>query len=234
MSPLSDLFTAPAGRLADVAQNALEVARFGGFETDEEPSPFEVVATRPVYRLRRYYPPAAVEKEGAGPPLMLVPPMMLAADIYDVAPSTSAVEILARNGVDPWVVDFGAPEHEEGGLERSLNDHVVALDEAIDLVREATGHDRIHIGGYSQGGMFCYQVAAYRRSRGIDSIVAFGSPVDTRGTLSFGLPEDTAIAVASFLAEHVFATSGVPAWMSRTGFRPVSYTHLTLPTICSV
>jgi putative long chain acyl-CoA synthase len=219
MSPLSDLFTAPAGRLADVAQNALEVARFGGFETDEEPSPFEVVATRPVYRLRRYYPPAPGEKEGAGPPLMLVPPMMLAADIYDVAPSTSAVEILARNGVDPWVVDFGAPEHEEGGLERSLNDHVVALDEAIDLVREATGHDRIHIGGYSQGGMFCYQVAAYRRSRGIDSIVAFGSPVDTRGTLSFGLPEDTAIAVASFLAEHVFATSGVPAWMSRTGFR---------------
>ena len=212
MSPLSDLFTAPAGRLADVAQNALEVARFGGFETDEEPSPFEVVSERPVYRLRRYFPPEpGAKKAKSRPALMLVPPMMLAADIYDVAPSTSAVEILARNGVDPWVVDFGAPEHEEGGLERSLNDHVVALDEAIDLVREATGHDRIHIGGYSQGGMFCYQVAAYRRSRGIDSIVAFGSPVDTRGTLSFGLPEDTAIAVASFLAEHVFAVSASDA-----------------------
>ena len=36
--------------------------------------------------------------------------------------------------------------------------------------------------------MFCYQVAAYRRSEGIDSVVVFGSPVDTRGTLSFGHP----------------------------------------------
>ena len=41
--------------------------------------------------------------------------------------------------------------------------------------------------------MFSYQVAAYRRSEGIDSIVVFGSPVDTRGTLSFGLPEEAAI-----------------------------------------
>ena len=107
--------------------------------------------------------------------------MMLDADVYDVAPSTSAVSILHEHGADPWVVDFGAPEREEGGLERSLNDHVLAIDEAIDRVREETGRDRIHIGGYSQGGMFCYQVAAYRRSEGIDSVVAFGSPVDTRG-----------------------------------------------------
>jgi putative long chain acyl-CoA synthase len=219
MSIFSDLITAPAGRLGEIAQNALEVARFGGFETEEEPSPYEVVATKPVYRLRRYFPPEPGAKADRRPPLMLVPPMMLSADIYDVAPSTSAVGILARHDVDPWVVDFGAPEHEEGGLERSLNDHVLAIDEAIDRIREETGHERIHIGGYSQGGMFCYQVAAFRRSRGIDSVIAFGSPVDTRGTLSFGLPEDAAIAVAAFLAENVFATSGVPAWVSRTGFR---------------
>ncbi len=218
MSLVEDLITAPAGRLGAAAQNALEVARFGGLETDEKSSPYEVVSTRPVYRLRRYFshPDAATVKR---PALLLVPPMMLSADIYDVAPSTSAVEILNRNGVDPWVVDFGAPEREEGGLERSLNDHVIAIDEAIDRVRAETGHDEIHIGGYSQGGMFCYQVAAFRRSKGIDSIVVFGSPVDTRGTLSFGLPEDAAIGAAAFLADHVFATSGVPAWMSRTGFR---------------
>ena len=221
MSFVPNLIAGPAGRLGAAAQNALEVARFGGLETGEESSPFEVVATRPVYRLRRYFAPGSENGGGDAaerPPLILIPPLMLDADIYDVAPATSAVEILHRNGVDPWVVDFGAPEREEGGLERSLNDHVLAIDEAIDRVREETGRDEVHIGGYSQGGMFCYQVAAYRRSQGIDSIVVFGSPVDTRGTLSFGLPEETAIGVAAFLAEHVFATSGVPAWLSRTGF----------------
>ncbi len=225
MALVDDLIAGPAARLGAAAQNALEVARFGGLETDEQPSPFEVVSTRPVYRLRRYFADAG---NGSGtsagarsrrPPLILIPPMMLDADIYDVAPSTSAVAILHEGGVAPWVVDFGAPEREEGGLERSLNDHVLAIDEAIERVRAETGRERVHIGGYSQGGMFCYQVAAFRRSEGIDSIVVFGSPVDTRGTLSFGLPEEAAIAAAAFLAEHVFATSGVPAWLSRTGFR---------------
>ena len=86
------------------------------------------------------------------------------------------------------MVDFGAPEREEGGLERTLTDHVLAVSDAVDRVREATGRD-VHLGGYSQGGMFCYQTAAYRRSDGIDSVITFGSPVDTRHGMPFGIPE---------------------------------------------
>ncbi len=41
-------------QLAAAAQNAVEVARFGGLDTDEEASPYEVVAQERVYRLRRY------------------------------------------------------------------------------------------------------------------------------------------------------------------------------------
>ena len=48
--------TSPLNRVGAAAQNALEVARFGGLETGEEASPFEVVAERPIYRLRRYFP----------------------------------------------------------------------------------------------------------------------------------------------------------------------------------
>ena len=91
--------------------------------------------------------------------------MMLAAEVYDVSPSSTAVGTLHANGVDPWVVDFGAPEREEGGLERNLTDHVLAVSDAVDRVREVTGRD-VHLGGYSQGGMFCYQAAALRRGEG--------------------------------------------------------------------
>ena len=188
------------------------MARFGGLETDEQPSPFEVVAERPVYRLRRYYPDSPV-----GPPVVLVPPMMLAADVYDVSPASSAVTVLHDHGSDPWVVDFGAPEHEEGGLERNLADHVVAVSDAIDRVRSITGSD-VHLGGYSQGGMFCYQAAAYRRGEGIASVITFGSPVDTRVALPLGIPEEVAESAAGVLA-GVFGRTAVPAWMSRTGFR---------------
>src|SRR5688500_15256555 len=183
MALVPDLITGPAGRLGAAAQNAIEVVRFGGLETDEEPSPYTVFAERPVYRLRRYFPPQ--RKRANVPAVLLIPPMMLSTEIYDVAPSTSAVSLLQAHGTEPWVIDFGAPEREEGGLERSLTDHVLAVSEAIDLIAEETGRE-VHIGGYSQGGMFAYQAAAYRRGESIASVIVFGSPVDTRGTLTFG------------------------------------------------
>ncbi len=216
MNPL-DALLSPVSRAGAAAQNALEVARFGGLETGEEASPYEVVATRPNYRLRRYFPPEKKSEE-RGSPVILVPPMMLAAEVYDVSPSATGVGTLHSQGVDPWVVDFGAPEHEEGGLERNLTDHVLAVSDAVDLVRKATGKDP-HLGGYSQGGMFCYQAAALRRGEGLASLITFGSPVDTAAAMPLGIPEDVATRIADILAVSPLARTAVPAWMSRMGFR---------------
>ncbi len=230
MDLLPKQITGPVGRIGNAAQNALEVARFGGLATDEEPSPYEVVSEQRVYRLRRYYAPTEDARKrtargngspraaGHGPPVLLVPPMMLAAEVYDVSPTTSAVTILRQHGADPWVVDFGAPEKEEGGLERTLADHVLAVSDAVDRVREETGQD-VHLAGYSQGGMFCYQTAAYRRGEGLSSLITFGSPVDTRLAMPFGLPEQLAAGAAGALADRVFRGWALPAWASRTGFR---------------
>ena len=114
------------------------------------------------------------------------------------------------------MIDFGAPEREKGGLERTLTDHVLAVSDAIDRVREVTGRD-VHLGGYSQGGMFVYQAAAYRRNDGLASLITFGSPVDTRLGMPFGIPGQLAVEVAEVLAV-LFRGGGVPAWFSRNGF----------------
>jgi putative long chain acyl-CoA synthase len=203
--------TAPVLRAGALAQNALEVARFGGLETGEQSSPYEVVARDPIHRLRRYY------GGNDGPPVVLVPPMMLAAEVWDVSPTASAVTTLHELGMDTYVVDFGAPEREEGGMERDLTDHVLAVSAAVDEARELTGRD-VHLGGYSQGGMFCYQTAAYRRSAGLASLITFGSPVDTRGAIPFGLPEEIVARAAGGLAGGI-GGQALPAWMSRLGFR---------------
>src|SRR5581483_7321830 len=121
-------------------------------------------------------------------------------------------------GIDPWVIDFGSPDRVEGGMERTLADHIVAVSEAIDTVRKATGQD-IHLAGYSQGGMWAYQTAAYRRSRDLASIIAFGSPVDTLAALPMGLPPNLAPAAAEFMADHVFSRIDIPSWLARTGFQ---------------
>jgi putative long chain acyl-CoA synthase len=215
---LPTLVTRPATRLGAAAQNALEVARFGGLETGEQPSPYEVAAEHRVYRLRRYFPRRRSKRAERAPPVLLVPPLMLAAEVYDVAPAASAVGVLAAHGVQPWVVDFGAPEREEGGLERTLADHVLGVSDAVDRLRELSGREVI-LAGYSQGGMFCYQTAAYRRGGGIDSLVTFGSPVDTRQAIPFGVPEQVAVRAAELLGSRMLGGLSLPAWASRTGFR---------------
>ena len=211
--------TRPLERLVATAQNGFEVARLGGLDTGTVPSPYQIVESTRMYKLRRYFPPDnRPGRPAAGPPVLMVHPMMMSANMWDVTRDEGAVGILHAAGLDPWVIDYGSPDEVEGGMERTLTDHIVALDHAIETVKDATGQD-VHLAGYSQGGMFCYQTAAYRRSKDIASIVAFGSPVDTLAALPMGIPANMGVAVAEFLADHVFNRIDVPGWLARTGFQ---------------
>ena len=209
----------PVGRLVATAQNGLEVLRLGGLETGTVASPFQIVESVPMYRLRRYFPPDnRPGAAAAGPPVLMIHPMMMSADMWDVTRDEGAVGILHRAAIDPWVIDFGSPDRVEGGMQRTLADHIVAVSEAIGSVREATGQD-VHVVGYSQGGMFAYQTAAYRESQDIASIITFGSPVDTLAALPMGLPSGLGAAGAEFMADHVFSRFDIADWMARIGFQ---------------
>jgi putative long chain acyl-CoA synthase len=213
------MLTRPVERLVATAQNGLEVLRLGGLESGSVPSPSQIVESVPMYKLRRYFPPDSRPGHApVGPPVLMVHPMMMSADMWDVTRQDGAVGILHASGLDPWVIDFGSPDKVEGGMRRNLADHIVALSQAIDTVTDATGSD-VHLVGYSQGGMFCYQAAAYRRSKNIASIVAFGAPVDTLAALPMGIPANFGAAAANFMADHVFSRLDIPSWLARTGFQ---------------
>jgi putative long chain acyl-CoA synthase len=212
----SSLIAGSANRVVATLQNGVEVLRFGGLQTGSRPSPFQTVERCDMYRLRRYFPDSA--NDPSRPPVILVPPMMMSANVFDVTRDQGAVGVLHDLGVDPWVVDFGSPDSETDGLERTLSDHVVALSRVIDSVHAHTGH-KVHLAGYSQGGMFCYQTAAYRRSEGLASVITFGAAVDSLGGLPFGIPAVLAGRGAQLVADHVFNRLSVSGWMARTGFQ---------------
>ncbi len=204
--------------LTQGAQNALEIARVGRL-SPEVHAPYTVVRRERTYKLRHYSRASA----RVDTPLLLIPPLMVTPEVYDIDPPISAVRMLSQAGVDVWVVDFGIPEREEGGLARTLDDHVRGVDQAIDHVRTLTGHD-VHLSGYSQGGMFCYQAAAYRRGAGIKSLITFGAPVDlhrnliVRDELATRLI-DTFSGVTRSLLQ---AMEGLPGAFSSIGFRVLS------------
>ncbi len=199
-------------------ENALELAKLGHF-TDPEHAPYRVVHQTAIARLRRYggddYRPAVAA------PLLLIPPLMVTAEIYDVAPDISGVHALTGRGLDVWVIDFGSPEQEAGGMKRTLDDHIKAVSDSIDWVHEATGHD-VHLVGYSQGGMFAYQTAAYRESKGIASLVTFGSPVDIHRNIP--LIRDSIAGRVFELAQGALDApldklEGLPGVLTSTGFK---------------
>jgi putative long chain acyl-CoA synthase len=213
------LITGPVGRFLATAQNGIEVLRYGGLETGAVPSPYQIIESVPMYKLRRYFPPDSRPGAAApGAPVLMVHPMMMSADMWDVTRADGAAGILHASGLDPWVIDFGSPDQVEGGMQRNLADHVVALSEAVDTVKRVTGHD-VHLIGYSQGGMFCYQTAAYRRAKDLASIITFGSPVDTLAALPMGIPPNMGAVAANFMADHVFSRIDIPGWLARTGFQ---------------
>ena len=208
-----------ARRLGLAWQNALEIARAGRL-TAPYGAPFETIHEEKVYRLRRY---AQLAERAVAAPILLVPPLMVASEVYDISPDVSAVAFMQRAGVDVWLIDFGAPEREEGGMSRTLDDHIRAVSEAIDRVREVTGHD-VHLCGYSQGGMFCYQAAAFRRGAGIASIITAGSPVDLHRTLKVNeqITERVVGAMRGVIAPVLEKIEGLPGVFTSTGFKLLS------------
>lgn len=224
------------------ARNALALLREGRLGAPYR-APFEVVHEEPHVRLRRYLRPGPSEAPslgdagdaGAGTagssaptpaptrPLLLVPPLMVTSEIYDISPELSAVAWLAGQGADVWVADFGAPEAMPGGMERTLDDHVLATSRCIDRVCAATGADKVHLVGYSQGGMFCYQTAAYRKGRGLASLVTFGAPVDIHRNTPVELHDTLAAKLIGFarraMGGPIEDLRGLPGTLSSRGFK---------------
>jgi putative long chain acyl-CoA synthase len=205
-------------RLRASVQNAREIVEFGRLG-DPWGSAHEVVHADRHYSLRRY---ASVPTLRA--PLILVPPLMVTSEVYDVAPDVSAVASLTCAGLDVWLVDFGAPERVAGGLERTLDDHVLAVDDAITRVARETGR-AVHLIGYSQGGMFCYQAAGYRGGRDVASLITFGSPVDIHRNLP-AVGADLGARVIGLarraVARPLGQIEGLPGFLTSTGFKLLS------------
>ncbi len=119
----------------------------GGLDTGAPPGAV------PGSRRRRDVPPAAVlpRRRPRRPRRVLILSDDGVGQIYDVTRHNGAVSILHGAGIDPWVVDFGSPDQVAGGMERTLADHIVALDEIVDLIHEETVRP-VHLVGYSRVG----------------------------------------------------------------------------------
>jgi len=207
------------GRGAQNAATLLKRGRLGAPYC----APYDIVLEEEIFRLRHYNPgPEGVDAEPVPESILLVPPLMVSSDIYDISPELSATTMLMARGLDVWLVDYGAPETEERGMERTMEGHILAVDRAIQEIFDRTGHD-VHLVGYSQGGIFVYQAAAYRRCECVASLVTFGAPVDIWRNMPFKMHEQITRkvlgAAGSALEIPLRKLPGLPGSLTSTGFK---------------
>ncbi len=209
-------------RLSAAVKNATVIARFGRLQA-RTGTVYYVAHESANYRLRCY----EIKKSSAKRiPIILVPPLMISADVYDMSHDNSSVSYLTEQGYSVWIVDFGSPEHQEGGLERDFSDHILAVNDAIDFVTNKK-QQPVHLGGYSQGGIFCYLATAYRNSTDVASIFTFGAPVNIYKNFFPGVPDEVTTKVFETIGKAIpksLAPTVIPAWATKNLFKLMSPT----------
>ena len=206
-----------SSRLAAAFKNASVLARFGRLEP-RRGTLYSVPHESPIYRLRCY---DVKKSRKARVPIILVPPLMMSADVFDVSKKISAVDYLTGQGFSVWLVDFGEPADQEGGLHRDMSDHVVAVNDAIDFVYSQQ-RKPVHLAGYCQGGIFCYLAVAYRKSKNVGSVISFAAPVNLYKNFLPGVSDEVTLKVLETIGEAVpkgILPSAIPGWASKNLFR---------------
>lgn len=144
-----------------------------------EPEPSDVLIDERHVLLRRYRRP-----EGAAPayrvPVLVIPPLMVKPDIYDLRPGHSFVEFMLRQGFDVFLVDFGRPDATDRDFR--LEDYLLhPINTSVEKIREVTGSRQVSIFGYCMGGIFATVYAALEKTDAVKNVATIGAPIDFDG-----------------------------------------------------
>lgn len=148
-----------------------------------EPTPSDVLIDERHTLLRRYRTPAGVTRRHEVP-VLIIPPLMVKPDIYDLRPGHSFVEYLLDQGFDVFLVDFGRPGREDRDFR--LEDYLLLpINTSVEKIREVTGSRQVSIFGYCMGGIFATIYAALEKTEAVKNVVSLGAPIDFTGLATY-------------------------------------------------
>lgn len=114
--------------------------------TAAEPTPYTVVYTENKLRLRYYE--ARAERQEQAIPVVFAYALINTPAVLDLSRDRSVVGQFLDRGFDVYLIDWGKPSRLDAPL--SFSDYVVRyLDNCVDIARERSGTDGVHIVGYS-------------------------------------------------------------------------------------
>lgn len=158
-------------QLAHAADNVATRVLQGGW-ADVTPLPSTQIEDSPQCALFRYDDAA----DGAEP-VLLIPPLAAPAFVYDLHRGNSLAEYLLDAGLAPYLVDYGAITFAERnlGLEHWVDE---VIPSAVRKVSADAGGQRVHLVGWSLGGVMTALTVAADQSLPVATATLVGTPFD--------------------------------------------------------
>jgi len=139
------------------------------------PTPKEVIYQESSISLYRFTPAC---RKLHPVPLLIIPSKLLRYYILDLMKGHSLIEHLVASGIDTYLLDWGSPGDEVGGL--TFDYYVDTLmRRCVRQVIRKTGSPRIHMLGQCLGGVFSVVYASLYPEQ-IQRLVCLTTPVDFR------------------------------------------------------
>lgn len=118
-----------------------------------------------------------VERRQHPVPLVLVPPLGVTTETFDLMPQRSLVRYMAANGFKTYLVDWGKPRKEHAHL--NLSDYsYTMLGAALEKIRAHSGSRDVSLMGWCMGGLLCLLHQGQVQDPGIRNIITVASPID--------------------------------------------------------
>ena len=161
-----------------------------------EQTPFEVIYSNDLVKLRHYLPisqheimvdgiPMAVNKNTHKVPLVIVPPLAVNMLIYDLFPERSLVNYFVAQGFEVYLIDWGTPTRKH--THYNLNTYVSEfMPEFLAKVREHSGQKQLSLHGWSMGGIFTLCYTALTHDTDIRNLVILGTPINSHASGAVG------------------------------------------------
>lgn len=122
----------------------------------------------------------AINRDCHDIPLVLVPPLGVTTETFDLMPQRSLVRYMVARGFKTYLIDWGKPTREHSHL--NLKDYSLSMmNEALEAVRNHSGNRAVSLMGWCMGGLLSLMHQGQVQSSDIRNIVTVASPIDLEG-----------------------------------------------------
>ena len=118
-----------------------------------------------------------IERKQHAVPLVLIPPLGVTTETFDLMPQRSLVRYLVAAGFKVYLVDWGKPRKEHGRLGLKEYSYTM-MGTALEKIREHSGSQDLSMLGWCMGGLLCLLYQGQAKDKHIRNIITVASPID--------------------------------------------------------